>query len=76
MTRYRVSEPVHLETHHDTHGSIELTFEGGEYVPRSEQEEAALVHLTTIGFAEAVAEVRAAEPSLPPAEPEVTHAPE
>lgn len=70
MTRYRVAEPVHLETHHDTHGPIELTFEGGEYVPRSEQEEAALVHLVSIGFAEPI-EDHPTEPA-----PEVTHAPE
>jgi hypothetical protein len=68
MTRYRVSEPVHLETHHDTHGSIELTFEGGEYVPRSEQEEAALKHLVSVGFAEPIEDH--------PAPPEVTHATE
>jgi hypothetical protein len=56
VTRYRVSEPVHLETHHGTHGPIELIFEAGEVTPRSEQEEAALLHLKTIGLAEEVPE--------------------
>jgi len=56
MVRYRVSEPVHLETHHGTHGPIELSFPAGEVSPRSEQEEAALLHLTYLGLAEEVAE--------------------
>ena len=56
MARYRVSEPCHLETHHATHGPIDLSFKAGEVSPRSEQEEAALLHLTYLGLAEEVAE--------------------
>ena len=67
MARFRVSEPVHIETHHGTHGPIELTFEAGEVTPRSEQEEAALLHLTTLGLAEEVAE--APEPGEMPDAP-------
>lgn len=66
MTRYHISEPVHLETHHSTHGAIDLSFVVGDYEPRSEQEEEALSHLVAIGFAEVL--------PAPPAE--VAHAPE
>jgi len=45
-----------LETHHATHGPIDLSFKAGEVSPRSEQEEAALLHLTYLGLAEEVAE--------------------
>jgi hypothetical protein len=61
VARFRVSEQVHIETHHATHGPIEQTFEPGEVVPRSEQEEAALLHLVTLGLAEPLPEVPATE---------------
>jgi hypothetical protein len=56
VARFRVAEQVHVETYHGTHGPIDVTFEPGEVVPRSEQEEAALLHLTYLGLAEEVAE--------------------
>lgn len=62
MTRYRVTEPVHLETHHATHGPIELSFEAGEVTPRSEQEEEALKHLASVGFAECIGETPTPSP--------------
>jgi hypothetical protein len=61
VARFRVAEHVHLETFHGTHGPIEQTFEAGEVVPRSEQEEAALLHLVTLGLAEPLPEVPAPE---------------
>ena len=77
MVRYRVSESVHLETHHATHGPIDLSFETGEVTPRSEQEEEALKHLASVGFAETLAEPERAAPApKPPPAREVSDAPE
>jgi len=76
VARYRVSEPVHMETHDATHGPIEVSFDAGEVTPRSEQEEAALAHLASVGFAERIGETPTPEPATPEPASEVTHAPE
>ena len=74
MARYRVSEPVHLETNHETHGPIDLDFKAGDVTPRSEQEEAALQHLVAVGFAERIGDSPTAKPAKP--SKDVTDAPE
>lgn len=74
MARYHLTEPVHLETHHDTHGPIGLDFEAGDVTPRSEQEEAALLHLVAVGFAVRIGDSPTAKPAKPPKD--VTDAPE
>lgn len=79
MARFRLSEPVHIETHHGTHGPIDLSFPAGDVSPRSEQEEAALLHLVGIGLAERIGETPApaSTPEAPVPEPEaVTDAPQ
>lgn len=73
MARYHLAEPVHLETTHDTHGPIELEFPAGDVEPRSEQEEAALLHLVGIGLAELAPEKTTKKRAEPEA---VTNAPE
>lgn len=74
MAHYRVAEPVHIETIHETHGPIELEFQAGDITPRSEQEEAALVHLASLGFAEVIDDEPVDKKAKPPKD--VTDAPE
>lgn len=73
MARYHLAEPVHLETHHETHGPIELAFPAGDVEPRSEQEEAAFQHLVGLGLAELAPEKTAKKTAEPEA---VTDAPQ